>query len=148
MNDLLRAGIEEMDILSKWGGFRGDGVLAESDQIKVVSLYQWCRGVMIKAEVHSFFGPFLNELDPTIPSIWDTWNINSWQLSYGYPKFLASVATKPRDRMIHLLQTYLKTPLHIRHGAAPFVRELEDEMKHIGLSLEDSAKVLVIILSS
>jgi hypothetical protein len=79
-------------------------------------------------------------------SIFDEWDINSWMITYKFLKFMAKAATEPRDRLIQTLTRYLDTPREKRPGGVPFVNELEDEERHAGLSSEDSARILMIIL--
>ncbi|KAL8977464.1 MAG: hypothetical protein Q9177_006629, partial [Variospora cf. flavescens] len=59
---------------------------------------------------------------------------------------MARAAIKPRDQLIEALTRHLKAPPEKRFGWAPFVSELLDEELNAGLSVEDSARILSIIL--
>ena len=93
-----------------------------------------------------FFGEYLGELDPRLTIDFDEWDINSWMITYQYPGFMAKAATKPRDKLVKVLTRYLDSPREKRSGGVPFVNELEDEERNAGLSSEDCARILMIIL--
>jgi hypothetical protein len=69
-------------------------------------------------------------------------------LSYGFPRIIATSATEPRDRLINLISTFMDMPLDQRPGVTPFIRDLEADLKHSDLDMADSARVMVIVLSS
>lgn len=146
--ELFGKSIAEMKRLNVWNGPTKFGVLQEGQNMRVVSLYHWVRDLLIRSQADTFFGPEINEMEPDLPSLWDNWSLNSWMLSYGYPNFLTSSVTEPRDRMIKVVTAFMNIPFAERRGGTPFVRELEVEMRHAGIRKEDCAKVLVIILSS
>lgn len=148
METVFHAAVDEMKRLAQWESFCQTGVLREADGVKVVSLYKWCRDIVIHAQVNAFFGPYINEMEPDLASVWDNWSLNSWILSYGFPSFLTAGATVPREKMIKLVRKWMQVPKNERRGGTAFVKELEAEMEHAGLSQDDSARVLVIILSS
>ena len=59
---------------------------------------------------------------------------------------MAKSATVPSDRLIEVFKHYLESPRETRAGGVPFINELEDEERQAGLSAEDSARILMIIL--
>lgn len=130
----------------QWESFFHTSVLSSRADTKVVSLHCWCRDVLIEAQSRAFFGDYLRELEPRMTLIFDDWDINSWMITYRYPKYMAKAAIEPRDRLIKTLTRYLDTPREKRSGGVPFVQELEDEERNAGLSNEDSARILLIIL--
>lgn len=130
----------------QWDSFFESSVMASTADLKVVSLHCWCRDVLIGAQSRAFFGEYLREIEPHMTQIFDDWDINSWMITYRYPMFMAGAATKPRDKLIQSLTRYLESPREKRSGGVPFVNELEDEERHAGLSNEDSARILMIIL--
>ena len=131
---------------TRWDSFFETSILSSNAKVKVVSLHCWCRDVLIEAQSRAFFGEHLRELEPRMTSIFDEWDINSWMILYQYPKYIARAATKPRDQLVKALTRYLDAPREKRSGGVPFVNELEDEERHAGLSSEDSARILMIIL--
>lgn len=130
----------------RWQSFFQTSILSSSSDTKVVSLHCWCRDVLIEAQSRAFFGEYLQELEPQMTLIFDQWDNNSWMIPYQYPAFMAKAAIEPRDRLIKTLNRYLNSPRERLSGGVPFVRELVDEEHHAGLSTEDSARILMIIL--
>lgn len=137
-------GFIENDI--RWHSFSETSILSSNADAKVVSLHCWCRDVLIGAQSQAFFGEYLRELEPHLTTIYDEWDINSWMVTYRYPEFLAQAAIAPRNRLIKTLTRYLDSPREKRSGGVPFVNELEDEEGQAGLSHDDSARILLIIL--
>jgi hypothetical protein len=148
MTDLFNVSFNEMRRLIDWDSANRFGIMKETPDVRVASLYRWVRDLLIRAQADTFFGPEINEMEPNLARLWDNWSLNSWMLSYGYPSFLTTSVTEPRDRMIKVVTDFMNIPFSERRGGTPFVRELEKEMRHAGLAQEDCAKVLVIILSS
>ena len=79
-------------------------------------------------------------------TIFDEWDINSWMMTYRYPEFPAQAAIRPGERLILILTRYLDLPREKRSGGVPLISELEDEEGQAGLSHDDSARILLIIL--
>ena len=135
--------IEEM---TRWDLFPTSTVKAASADTKVLSLHRWCLDVQVGAQNRAFFGEMLSQIQPQILSLFDQWDINSWKITYRLPPFLTKAATEPRDKIIDAMKRYLVTPREVRNAPVPFVDELEDEEAHAGLSREDSARILMIII--
>ncbi|KAL8969942.1 MAG: hypothetical protein Q9197_004074 [Variospora fuerteventurae] len=132
--------------LLRWDTFFKSSVISSSADTKVVSLHCWCRDVLLEAQSQAFFGGYLNEVEPQMTLILDEWDWNSWMMTFQYPSFMARAAIKPRDQLIGALTRYLKAPPEKRSGGVPFISELLDEELNAGLSVEDSARILLIIL--
>ena len=130
----------------QWESFFDTSVLSSNADTKIVSLHCWCRDVLIEAQNRAWFGEYIRQLEPRMTVLFDHWDINSWMITYKYPPFMAKAATRPRDQLIKILTRYLDTPREKRSGGVPFVNELEDEERHAGLSSEDSARIMFIIL--
>ena len=129
-----------------WNSFFETSVFTSAADAKIVSLHCWCRDVLIEAQSRAFFGQHLHELEPQMTTIFDQRDINSWMMTYRYPASMAKAATQPRDKLIETLKRYLDSLREKRSGGVPFVNELEDEEGQAGLSHEDSARILLIIL--
>ena len=69
-------------------------------------------------------------------------------LQYGFPPFLAKAAVRNREQAFKLLLKYVQAPTEKRAGGEPFVRELQEEMRHAGLSEHDCIRVLIIIFTT
>ena len=130
----------------RWGNFFSSSVLSSGTDEKVVSLHCWCRDVLVEAQSRAFFGDYLTQIEPQMTSIYDEWDINSWMITYRYPSFLTKPATRPRDRLIEAFKRYLEAPLEQRPGGVPYIDELHQECRQAGLTSEDSARIMFIIL--
>ena len=146
LRELTEKVLSYIDETTQWDTFFPTSVLSSTPDTKVVSLHCWCRDVLLEAQSRAFFGDYLRELEPNMTLIFDDWDINSWMVTFRYPSFMAKAAINPRNRLIRTLTRYLETPLEKRSGGVPFVKELLDEERQAGLSSEDSARILVIIL--
>jgi hypothetical protein len=133
IQDTFDVAFSEMKRLMHPNHSQTPGLLNGSENLKIVSLYRWCRDCLVKVQVHSYFGPLINELEPDLASVWDNWSLNSWMLSYGFPRIIATSATEPRDRLVNLISTYMNMPLDQRPGITPFIRDLEADLKHSDL---------------
>ncbi|KAJ5826458.1 cytochrome P450 monooxygenase [Penicillium riverlandense] len=111
----------------RWSYFYETSILASTADVKVVSLECLVRDVLFDAQINSFFGPRLQELEPNIRKILKEWDWNSWQVSYKLPSFLAKRAIGPRDHLLDVLTQYYSTPAEHRPGSVPFVSELYDD---------------------
>ncbi|PQE28279.1 cytochrome P450 protein [Rutstroemia sp. NJR-2017a BBW] len=131
---------------TRWDGFSESNIIASNANQKVVSLHCWCRDILITSQTRAFFGDYFLELEPRMTQLFDDWDINAWMITYQFPKFMAKLATKPRDKLIKALAQYLDAPRERRAGGVPFVNELEDEERNAGLCSEDCARILMIIL--
>lgn len=146
MQDLVGKVLLSMHHAMQWDSFYDTTVLASNANEKVVSLHCWCRDVLVEAQNKTFFGHQLSELEPDMRFLYDQWDYNSWRVTYQLPSFMAKPATYPRDRMIQALTKYLDTPKEHRTGVVPFISELQDECMNAGLSNQDIAGIMMIIL--
>ncbi|KAL8705274.1 MAG: hypothetical protein Q9201_001605 [Fulgogasparrea decipioides] len=144
--DLTERVMSYIEQRMRWDAFFDATILAQNPEVKVVSLHSWCRDVLIEAQSRAFFGDYLRELEPMMTTVFDDWDFNSWMMVYQVPGIMAKRAIVPRDRLIKVFKRYLESPREIRAGGVPFVNELEDEERQAGLSAEDSARILMIIL--
>lgn len=129
----------------QWDNFFQPSILASSKLEKIVSLKSWSLEVLVDAATKTIFGEILVELEPSMSQTFSTWDDNSYMVTYRYPSFLAKAAIRPRNKLIKALLKYLETPKEERKCEVEFVRELEDEQRHAGLSNLDSARVFFLI---
>ncbi|EED13974.1 cytochrome P450, putative [Talaromyces stipitatus ATCC 10500] len=130
----------------QWDSFYKTSVLASTPTIKVISLEFLCRDVIMDAQVTSFFGPRLLELEPNLRSLLKKWDLESWRVSYKLPSALSRRATCLRDYLIDILTQYYTLPVEQRAGSVAFVNEVYDDYKHAGLSDRDIAGIVFTIL--
>ena len=139
--------LRHVESTTRWNTFFPTSVLAESrnGSERVVSLHRWTLEVLVDAATRAFFGEALPKQLPSISSVFDEWDMNSYMSTYQYPDFLSQAAIVPRDKIIVALTKYLDLPKEERNDAAPFVYELEEEQRHAGLSNADAARIFMII---
>ncbi|KAL9594940.1 MAG: hypothetical protein Q9219_006746 [cf. Caloplaca sp. 3 TL-2023] len=145
LNELTERVLSQVAHTMQWDTFFASSILSSNADTKVVSLHCWCRDTFLGAQSRAFFGDYLNQVEPHMTSIFDAWDLNSWMVTFQYPAVMAQAAIKPRDKLIAALTTYLKAPPEKRSGGVPFVNELLEEELNAGLSIEDSARILLII---
>ncbi|RAL08038.1 cytochrome P450 [Aspergillus homomorphus CBS 101889] len=131
----------------QWNTLYTTSVLGSSPEHKVVSLRSLCRDAIVDAQVDSFFGTRLLELEPNLRVILSDWDTQSWRVIYQLPSALAKPATQPRDRLVDVLAQYYSLPAINRPGSVAFVNELYDDYKQAGLSTRDIAGIVFTILS-
>ncbi|THC88325.1 hypothetical protein EYZ11_012231 [Aspergillus tanneri] len=90
------------------------------------------------AQISSFFGPRLLELEPNLRSILK-------RVSYKLPSVLVKRATRLRDRLVGVLTQYYSLPAEQRTGSVAF-KEVYDDYRHAGLSDRDIAGIVFTIL--
>lgn len=146
IKDLSEKALSNIEQRIRWDAFLPSSILSETPSVKAVSLHCWCRDVTIDAQNKAFFGDYLHKLSPDITSLFDQWDINSWMMTYSLPSPFNKKASVPRDKLIGILHQYLDAPREKRTGGVPFVEELQDECISGGLSHNDIARVLFIIL--
>ena len=56
---------------------------------KIVSLYQWCRHVLIDSATRTFFGPSIYDVAPKLLEGYYVFDGEGWELPYKYPEFAA-----------------------------------------------------------
>ncbi|KAE8413512.1 cytochrome P450 [Aspergillus pseudocaelatus] len=130
----------------QWDSFYNTSVLASTADVKVVSLERLCRDVIIDAQLTSFFGPRILEIEPNIRSFLKAWDSISWKVSYRLPSFLAKHATQLRDRLIEVLVEYYAIPVEQRPGSVSFVNDVYNDYKQAGISHRDIAGIVFTIL--
>lgn len=148
MQALLDNACAKIDELASWDSLPTNSIICDKGNVKVISLYRWCRDGLVQATTQAFFGSYIQDLEPNHAALFDEWKLNSWTLQYGFPPFLARTAVKYRERTVKLLLKYVRAPAEKRAGGEPFVGELEEEMRHAGLSEDDRVRVLIIIFTT
>ncbi|KAE8382380.1 cytochrome P450 [Aspergillus bertholletiae] len=130
----------------QWDSFYKTSVLASTADVKIVSLGCLCRDVIIDAQLTSFFGRRILDLEPNIRSILQEWDALSWQVSYKLPSFLAKHAMQLRDHLIEVLVKYYASPVEQRPGSVAFVNDVYNDYKQAGIPDRDIAGIVFTIL--
>ncbi|KAL8783453.1 MAG: hypothetical protein Q9195_009382 [Heterodermia aff. obscurata] len=146
LQELTEIALGSIEQLMRWDSFFDSSVISSNADTKILSLHCWCRDTLIDSLSSAFFGEALREVDPRMRLTFDEWDMHSWMVLFHYPPFMAQAALKPRDELIRTFTRYRELPPERRLGGVPFVNELFDEERNAGLSVEDSARILLIIL--
>ncbi|KAF7586369.1 hypothetical protein BBP40_009015, partial [Aspergillus hancockii] len=115
------------------------------DEGVALPLMKWCSDYFTRAGQLAYFGPVLDDIDPTLPETFIVFDEASWQVLYQYPEFLAAEMKGARDTIQRALKKYIQVPQSERHGDAWFTKAMEDEMRALGISEDDIATMLVTI---
>ena len=126
-----------------WENLNGDLVLISMPGKKTVSLLGWCREVLLNAATKSFFGERLQLIEPNLFRNFFIFDDNSWKLNYGYPYILSREMYSAKDKLIDALTIYFKLPKLERLGEASLIRNLEIEMRELGIVDKDIAALVM-----
>ncbi|KAJ5733722.1 cytochrome P450 monooxygenase [Penicillium malachiteum] len=138
--------IRELESTLRWDSFYPRCVIAESDDIKLVSLERLSWDSLFQSIVLSFMGPGLFKLEPNLSQYFSQWDYHSWQVTYQLPGFLAKRASKPKDHAIEILRQYLEAPAEQRAGSVPFIDQVYNDYRASGLPSRDIAGIIFSIL--
>ncbi|KAF2837773.1 cytochrome P450 monooxygenase [Patellaria atrata CBS 101060] len=148
LHDLIGTVLYEIERYTRWNSFFPSTILSSEGDARVVSAYRWCRDVLVDCQTQAFFGQYLRDIEPNFTTLMDAWDDNAWMMTYQYPPFLAKAAIEPRDKLIKALKQYFDTPVDERptRSTVPLINEVEAEKKQGGLSTEDIARTLLMVL--
>lgn len=111
---------------------------------KTVSLLRWTQEVILDATFRVFFGDKIMELEPNLIRHFLDFDEDNWMLWYNWPNATKMHAAK--SKLAETLQRYLAHPKEERPGAAYIVERMETSQRALGLSEEDIAKVLCMVV--
>ncbi|KAL8791891.1 MAG: hypothetical protein Q9195_005467, partial [Heterodermia aff. obscurata] len=123
----------------------GDYVIASSkaqqdSNFKTVSLYRWCREVLVHSATQTFFGTQLLTLDPHFLQNFYTYDTTSWKLLYKYPRPFAHDVLTAKSALVSTLTTYLTLPPH--PTTSWLIHTLTHEQHSIGITRPNIAAML------
>lgn len=127
----------------QWHKLSGNITLYYTQEVKTVSLLNWCRDVMLDGATRAFFDESLMQIDPKLFESFYVFDDLSWQLHFGYPRFMSRTMYAAKDRIIDALTVYFKQPQQERKGEAWLIRNLENEMRLIGIEDRDIAAIIM-----
>ena len=106
---------------------------------RCVTLKGWTAEVFINCTQNLYFGEALAKINPRLPQLLREFDDLSWQVFYGYPKFLRGRLSRVAEELIGTFRQYLKVPREERGSKAWFMGALEDEYRTAGLVDNDIA---------
>ena len=110
-----------------------------------ISLSQMCSDVLVDAGQNVYFGPLLSRIDPQLPRTFLYFDKRSWELLFQFPHFLSKEMHASKDKIINALVSYFQSPIDQRRGSAWSIEVLEREMRHLGLSDQEIAKMMMML---
>ncbi|KAF1994747.1 cytochrome P450 [Amniculicola lignicola CBS 123094] len=118
---------------------------SSTENYKDISLYHFCEQLLLGAAVRSFFGDVLIEGSPNLHKDFLAFDEVSWKLLYQYPKAFSGDMHNAKDKIVDALEKYFALPLSSRPDANWFVRHQEAEMRALGVSPRDMARMIGLI---
>ncbi|MCJ1465351.1 hypothetical protein MMC07_003969 [Pseudocyphellaria aurata] len=127
----------------QWHKLSGNIVLYYTQEVKTVSLLNWCRDVLLDGATRAFFDESLMQIDPKLFESFYVFDDLSWQLHFGYPRFMSRTMYAAKDQIIDALTVYFKQPQQERKGEVWLIRNLENEMRLLGIEDRDIAAIIM-----
>lgn len=145
LDALQKSFLQIIDESLTWALISEIAILSSTQSEKTVSLLGWCRHVLLDAATRTFFGDRLLEIEPDLFKNFFDFDDNSWQLTYKLPAFLCKDMRAAKQTGIHALRRYFMLPREERKGEAWLVRNLEAEMRNVGIQETDIAAFVMMI---
>lgn len=118
-----------------------DAVSQSSTHLEV-PLYQWSSKLFVQLGQEVYFGAALSRTNPQVPGDFLIFDELIWKVLYQYPGFLSQDMARARARVVAALSQYFQTPTAEREDAAWLIRAMEDEMRALGVEVEDMAIII------
>lgn len=136
--------IKDIEQSLQWHKISQNIIISSTKEMKRVSLFGWCREVMIISATRSFFSDRLFQIDPDIHESLYTFDAKSWKLFFKFPRFLAKDIDAAKDRILDTLAKYFFLPKDERKGESWLISNLEIEMIKAGIT--DVAEMAAIVM--
>ena len=117
---------------------------SKDPDFKTVSLYRWCREVLVDSATRTFFGHKLLEINPSLLQSFYAYDETSWKLLYKYPSVFAKDVTTAKNCIVSALTEYLETPSSKRQDASWIMKTLEKEQRAIGIDTHNIAAMMML----
>ena len=116
-----------------------------SDLSKVVSLKKFCRSILTRCAMLTFFGEKLLDAAPSFIEDYQKYEDDSWKVFYHYPHILARDLHSAKNKALDGLVRFLSLPEEQRTGLAGIYQIMNDELVSLGLGLRDIASMIMLI---
>ncbi|KAK7959419.1 uncharacterized protein PG986_004273 [Apiospora aurea] len=107
-----------------------------------VPLYQWVSGLFVQLGQEVYFGQTLGRVAPGATRAFLVFDELIWKVLYHYPSFLSRDMAAGRAEVVDGLCKYLRTPKEEWSDATWLISAMEDEMRALGVGVEDMAIII------
>ena len=143
--DVQNVFLHRIEAFMSWEQIPQSIILSSSEGIRRVSMLGWCRCILLESATRSFFGDRLLEVEPQLLQSFFDFDDNSWQLTYQLPWPLCMKMRAAKQVGINALTRYFALPKEQRTGEAWLVRNLESEMRNVGIADKDIAAFVFMV---
>ncbi len=112
---------------------------------KEVSLLSWCRETMVNAATRAYFGEGLLQIEPNLSQVLSDFEDEGVMFLISASCDSIGPTSAARERGIGVFAAYFGLPMEQRAGEAGFIRNLEDEYRHLGLGEKDLAALIWVV---
>lgn len=116
----------------------------ESGHGKQISLYAFCRHVLVDAALRSLCGPYLHELEPNIVDYMMHFNDNVWMIFFNYP--FGSAMSRPRQKIIDALKRFIQLSEDLKPEQSWLLSTMLKAQGIIGIEMEARASLTLMVL--
>lgn len=136
--------IKDIEQSLQWHKFSRGITVSSTNTTKRVSFLGWCREVIINSATRSFFSDRLMQIDPHLIDSFSTFDADSWEAFFKYPRFLSRDMDAGKDRIQNALSRYFNLPKDERKGESWLISNLEAEVIKAGI--DDVAEIASIAM--
>ena len=116
-----------------------------SDKALIVPLMRWISRVFVAAGQQAYFGSSLTDIYPSMEDNFLEFDALGWQVLYQYPRIFSRHMHRARDKLVDALEEYFAKPPKERSDGAWFTTTEEREMRSLGISTRDIARMMLIV---
>ncbi|PYI31587.1 cytochrome P450 [Aspergillus indologenus CBS 114.80] len=146
--EILARSLEVLESHMRWDRLEAPTLLhaSEDGRERTVSLYQWAQTAIIHAVTTAYFGNAIWELSPHIVEDLVCLESDLWILLFKLPRPCGKEVRVARARVLRCLVDYMRLPPSSQQDQSWAVRNSITEMRRRGLSEDDMASYLLMVL--
>ncbi|RAH44659.1 cytochrome P450 [Aspergillus brunneoviolaceus CBS 621.78] len=148
--EILARSLEVLESHMRWDRLEAPTLLhsSEDGRERTVSLYRWAQTAIIHAVTTAYFGNAIWELSPYIVEDLVCLESDLWILLFKLPRPCGKEVRVARARVLRCLVDYMRLPPSSQQEQSWAVRNSIMEMRRRGLSEDDMASYLLMVLSN
>lgn len=145
LNGLQEDFIQHIEKSMRWNCLSAKYTKFTSVDEKEISLFGWCREVMVNAATRSYFDEALLQIEPNLSQVVFDFDNKTCGSITKHPHKLGNFSSAAKEKAIGAFTAYLRLSKVQRAGEAHFVRDLEEEYRRLGLDEENLATLMMIV---